>query len=170
MNAPVIPNVVPALERGEQAAFERFIKWNERAFRLCDENYVPVYYEPVWIDVRKLDALLPLASKMHHVGFAGKNGIRGKYTGVDNFVRSAGRKPLNMPSAEIQRACMEHPDQDIVYLFNGRHRFAWMRDHGAQALPVAAPISEASEVARLVGSDARICRVRMSKIPECKHF
>jgi hypothetical protein len=34
-----------------------------------------------------------------------------------------------------------------------------MRDHGAQALPVEAPIGEAREVNRLVGSKARICRV-----------
>ena len=41
-----------------------------------------------------------------------------------------------------------HPDRRIVYIIDGRHRFAWMRHHGADSLRVAAPASEASERAR----------------------
>ena len=47
----------------------------------------------------------------------------------------------------------------VVSIHDGRHRFAWMRDHGAQALPIAAPIGEAREIRKLIGSKARICRV-----------
>jgi hypothetical protein len=142
---------------------ERIIKWDERASKRYGWGYVPV-----WIDVWKLDALLPLASNMGHVRFAGENGIRGKYAGVDQFVRRARRTPIIMPPAQIEHVCKEHPDRDIVYLFNGRHRFAWMRDHGAKALPVAVLESEASQVAELVGTDARVCRVTMLEIPEWK--
>jgi hypothetical protein len=148
------------------AAPERIIKWDERASKL--RILYQGDYVPVWIDVRKLDALLPLASNMVYVRFAGENGILGKYTGVDRFVRRATRTPISIPPAQIERACKEHPDRDIVYLFNGRHRFAWMRDHGAEALPVAVLKSEASRVAELVGTDARVCRVTMLKIPEWK--
>jgi len=143
------------------AASERVIRWNERAFQLSREDYVPV-----WIDVQKLDAMLPFASNMHHVRFAGENGIGGKYTGVDEFVRSHKRKALSVPWVKIERACEKHPDQDIVYIINGRHRFAWMRDHGAQSLPVGALVSEADEIVRLVGTKNRICRVNMQSIPE----
>jgi hypothetical protein len=142
---------------------ERIIKWDERASKHYGWGYVPV-----WIDVWKLDALLPLASNMGHVRFAGENGICGKYAGVDRFVRRATRTSIILPPARIERVCKEHPDRDIVYLFNGRHRFAWMRDHGAEALPVAVLESEASQVAELVGTDARVCRVTMLKIPEWK--
>ena len=147
--------------KNASAVPKRIIKWNERVSRSFDGNRVPV-----WIDVRKLDALLPLASNMTHVGPAGENGIFGKYAGVDEIVRSQEYTALDMPEVEIELACEKHPDQDIVYIINGRHRFAWMRDHGARALPVAVPASEASEVARLIGTEARVCRVSMSKIPE----
>lgn len=140
---------------------ERIIKWDKRPCVTSAQNYVPV-----WIDVRKLDALLPLASNMHHVRFAGENGIFRKYSGVDKFVRSHERTAILMPNAEIERACEAHPDRDIVYIFDGRHRFAWMRDHRAQALPVAVRRGEASEVIQLVGTDARLCRVTMLDIPE----
>jgi hypothetical protein len=49
----------------------------------------------------------------------------------------------------------------FVGISDGRHRFAWLRDHGAKALPVAAPIGDVNEVRRLVGSKARICCVTM---------
>jgi hypothetical protein len=146
----------------------RTIVWDERAFTLCGGNYVRVWYVPVWVDVQKLDAMLPFASNMHHVRFAGENGIRGKYSGVDKFVRSHRRTAVNMPLVEIERACKAHPDRDIAYIFNGRHRFAWMRDHGAQALPVAVARSEQNEIAQLVGTDARVCLVTMHEIPEWK--
>lgn len=154
---------VPArrvLRQIHSAAAERIITWDEEAFELSQETYVPV-----WIDVLKLDAMLSLASNMEHVRFAGENGILHKYTGVDRFIRSHRRTLILMPWAEIQPANEKHPDE-IVYLFNGRHRFAWMRDHDARALPVAARASEASEVARLVGTEDRICRVTMFRIPE----
>jgi hypothetical protein len=152
--------------RDHVAVSERIITWDERASSYSCEWWE---YVAAWIDVRKLDALLPLASNMWHVRFAGENGIAGKYTGVDKFVRShKSTKLFLMPEAKIERACKEHPDRDIIYIFNGRHRFAWMRDHGAEALPVAVLKSEASEIAQLVGTDARVCRVTMLKIPEWK--
>ena len=138
---------------------KRAIAWDERASGAVQGDYVPI-----WIDVRKLDALLPLASNMIHVGCAGENGVHGKYAGFDEFVRS--HKRISMPWVKIERACKEHPDQDIAYISNGRHRFAWMRDHGAQALPVSVLRSEANEVAQLVGTRARECRVTMDHIPE----
>ena len=85
-----------------------------------------------------------------------------------DFVRSQKSKKILMPDARIERACKGHADRDIVYLFNGRHRFAWMRDHGAEALPVAVLKSEANEIAKLVGTNARACRVTMLEIPEWK--
>ena len=146
-------------EEAAPAAPERVIQWYRKSAS-HDPNYVRV-----WIDVRKLDAMLPLASTMIYVGFAGENGIMGKYSGVDEFVRK-GEEKVYMPEVKIEPADKKHPNQKIVYISNGRHRFAWMRDHGARAIPVAALISEAGEVARLVGTKDRICRVKMHKIIE----
>ena len=163
-SAPFVP--VQHVRRPVLAAdLERVIRWNERPFyRRCwreREDYVPV-----WIDVQKLDAMLGLASNTVHVRFAGEDGILGKYNGVDRFVRPRRRTAIEMSRVEIEPACEAHPDRRIVYIIDGRHRFAWMRDHGAEALPVAAPASEASEIAQLVGTEDRFCRVTMFRIPE----
>lgn len=107
--------------------------------------------------------MLPLRPS-EYVGFAGENGIRGKYTGVDDFVRSD-KGALYMPKAGIYSP-EGNTGQKIVYILDGRHRFAWMRDHGARALPVRTPADEAHEIAELVGTKLRVCRVRMWHIPE----
>jgi hypothetical protein len=150
-------------ERGVLQAFpadapERIITWDE----LLE---VRANHAAVWVDVWKLDAMLPRASNMRHVRFAGENGIGGKYAGVDAFLRRRPKEPVMMPEVRIEPAneCHRAP---IVFINNGRHRFAWMRDHGATALPVAALTSEATEVAQLVGTENRICRVTMCKIRE----
>ena len=68
-----------------------------------------------------------------------------------------------MPQVGFHRASDNHR---TVYVQDGRHRFAWMRDHGAEALPVAVLADEARDVAKLVGTKNRICRVNMFYIPE----
>jgi hypothetical protein len=123
-------------------------------------------YVRVWIDVTKLDAMLRLVPS-DYVGFAGENGILGKYTGVDDFVRS-GKEALYMPKAGVRSHAGSAGDK-IAYILDGRHRFAWMRDHGAQAIPVSAPADEALEIAKLVRTKFRVCRVTMRHIPEWRY-
>jgi hypothetical protein len=135
---------------------ERIAPWKN-----VSRFYGPGYYKRVWIDVLKLDAMLQIQD--NYVGFAGENGIHDRYSGVDEFVWSG--KPLSMPQVRIHRGHEKGPDER-VYFWDGRHRFAWMRDHGALALPVAALADEAVEIARLVGTKTRICRVTMEYIPE----
>jgi len=80
----------------------------------------------------------------------------GKYEGVGQFLTS--------PEARLSMIDVRMRDRDgrrFVGISDGHHRFAWMRDHGALAIPVIIPISQAREIKRLVGSKARICRVRM---------
>ena len=136
---------------------ERIIKWKK--------NWRGPEFTRVWVDVQKLDAMLsgPFGP-FDHVLYAGKNGILGKYAGVDEFVAS-GKDALDMPEVGICSAHNGHVDHKIAYFRDGRHRFAWMRDHGALALPVAVRIDEARKVAELVGTNARVCRVTMSYIP-----
>jgi hypothetical protein len=110
-------------------------------------------YQRVWVDVGKLEANFQLDIG-RYVGLFGLNGIDGRYEGVEQFVAS-GKARLEMLTVELDTNDARH----FVSIYDGRHRFAWMRDHGAQALPVEAPIGEACEVSRLVGSKARICRV-----------
>jgi len=110
-------------------------------------------YQRVWVDVGKLEANFQLDTG-RYVGLFGLDGIDGKYEGVEQFLAS-GEGRLYMPTV-----CVRTKDAHrFISLYDGRHRFAWLRDHGAQALPVEAPIGEAREVTRLVGSKARLCRV-----------
>lgn len=110
-------------------------------------------HQRVWVDVGKLEANFQLDIG-RYVGFFGLDGIEGKYEGVEQFLAS-GERRLYMPTVYV---CTNDAHRFVCF-YDGRHRFAWMRDHGAQALPVEAPIGEAREVNRLVGSKARICRV-----------
>jgi hypothetical protein len=93
--ASIITTASPILKRRTQAAPERIITWKEKA-AWHDPKYVPV-----WIDVLKLDGMLPLGP-LRHVGFAGEQGINGKYAGVDKFVRRC--KALYMAEVGIEPA------------------------------------------------------------------
>jgi hypothetical protein len=132
--------------------------WNEREGRSDVRECVRV-----WINISKLDAMLAVRPS-EYVGFAGENGIIGKYAGVDDFVRSK-NEALYMPTAGIHSP-EGGAGHRIVYILDGRHRFAWMRDHDAEALPVSAPTEEAQEITKLVGTKLRVCRVMMWNIPE----
>ncbi len=137
--------------------YKRRREWNEREGR-----YVVREYVRVWIDVSELDAMQRF-KQSDYVGFAGQDGIAGKYTGVDEFVRSQ-KDALLMPRVRIHS-----PGHEVVEIVDGRHRFAWVRDHGAQALPVLAPADEAREIEKLVGTKLRACRVTMWHIPEWRY-
>jgi hypothetical protein len=41
---------------------------------------------------------------------------------------------------------------------DGRHRFAWVRDHGAAAIPVTTGPDGAAQLAALFGTHLRECR------------
>ena len=55
--------------------------------------------------------MLPLGP-LSYVKFASEGGIRGKYEGVDEFVRRC--DPLYMAEVVIEPAKEKHPDQNIV--------------------------------------------------------
>lgn len=43
---------------------------------------------------------------------------------------------------------------------NGRHRFAWMRDHDVEALPIAYEPNEADDLWQRFGTELRVSRLR----------
>ena len=52
-------------------------------------------------------------------------------------------------------------DPDPIGFTDGRHRFAWMRDHGARAMPVTIDKSDVTAARKMIGSRSRLCRVRI---------
>lgn len=85
--------------------------------------------EPViWTEVDLLDRAWRNAADYVGPGGVGSDQA-GKYEFVGNFLRQyAGQLPLYVPTVSIDNGEVEFTD--------GRHRFAWLRDHGLQALPV----------------------------------
>jgi hypothetical protein len=104
----------------------------------------------VWIDVAKLDAVLQLESYLE---------FDQKYARVGEFMASG--KTVYMPRVYIRKVNNRGATSKIIDIHDGRHRFLWMRNHGAQAIPVAVKYEEAREIVRLVGTKVRICRVWM---------
>jgi hypothetical protein len=54
-----------------------------------------------------------------------------------------------------------------VVFENGRHRTAWVRDHGATALPVLVDASDADVIESELGTSDRVCRV-IVRLPESR--
>jgi hypothetical protein len=62
-------------------------------------------------------------------------------------------EPVWMPHLRLD-------DEGHLAFTDGRHRFAWMRDHSATALPVSTDPEQADEIARRFGTRSRTTKVR----------
>lgn len=89
----------------------------------------------VMIDVAKLEASFAKDANFY-VGPQGEGGIKGRYERFAKWME--GGQVVEMPEV-----CM---NGDEISFINGRHRFAWMRDHGVKMMPVAVPADCAAEV------------------------
>ncbi len=77
-------------------------------------------------------------------------GQRSRYDAVGRHFLSG--HPMYMAYISLDEA--EH-----VRFTDGRHRFAWVRDHGATALPVATAPDRAERMRTLFGAEDEICQV-----------
>jgi hypothetical protein len=79
----------------------------------------------VWIEPSKLDVVWRVSP-----GWVGPGGVPGGQD--DRYARAGiwfcGGRPTNMIQIWMSRDSVEFTD--------GRHRFAWLRDHGVAAIPV----------------------------------
>lgn len=100
----------------------------------------------VMIDVAKLDASFA-KDREFYIGPQGEGGISGRYERFGNWLK--GGEAVGMPEV-----CLN--DKGEVAFINGRHRFAWMRDHGVKKLPVAVPAGDAKEVQAKFGIATRM--------------
>ena len=80
---------------------------------------------PVWVSVVKLEHEWQRSTN-EYIGAGGNNGMPGKYENFAKWIMSA--RPVEMPEVCIV--------DGFVRFNNGRHRFAWLRDHGMAALQV----------------------------------
>jgi hypothetical protein len=107
----------------------------------------------VWVSVAKLDASWQRDTP-HYVGPGCENSSSGsvqKYDKFGEFLRS--NRDVWMPQVNLN-------NEGYAAFKDGRHRFAWLRDHGVNALPIATDPAEAKEIDRLFGTAERRSRVR----------
>jgi len=103
----------------------------------------------VWVSVRKLEE--SFAAGDQYVGPGGGGcGQRSRYANIGRHFMSGFE--MRMPDISLST------DHQIRFS-DGRHRFAWVRDHGAAALPVNIGVADAGQLSRLFGTDLRECSV-----------
>lgn len=120
------------------------VLWEIQPFGDGWENLEP---EPVvWLNIAKVEASFARASE-HYVGNGGSGaGQPSRYVNIGHHFRSG--RPMWMPHLGL--------DKDLLISFtDGRHRFAWLRDHGATAIPVTTSLEEEQELLRRFGSALR---------------
>jgi hypothetical protein len=104
----------------------------------------------VWLAVPLVEASFAL-DRSHYVGPYGAGaGQRGRYENIGRHFLSG--RPIWMPHLGLS------PEGTIEFT-DGRHRFAWIRDHGAVALPVTADPDGAAALVERYGTHLRECRV-----------
>lgn len=105
----------------------------------------------VWINVLKLD----LAWKNDIAFYIGKRGhgkTKHKYDAFANWITMAieNKLPIKSPHINCQNA-----NNGKVEFTNGRHRFAWLRDHGVKSLPVTTDPTEAIDIQKRFGTRSK---------------
>ena len=103
----------------------------------------------IWVDVQKLNRAWAL-DRLYFGSVRDKKhkGTRAKYYRFPWWLQ--GFQGL---------VCMPHvamTGQEISFT-DGRHRFAWLRDHGVVALPVSTSPNQSFVLARRFGTKARVC-------------
>ena len=91
----------------------------------------------VWVDIQKLNAAWPRDHLYIEKGGRGKSHQPKRYRRFGKWVM--GGDAVEMPAIAVSL------DGEVTFT-DGRHRFAWLRDHGAKALPVAVDPKDAALV------------------------
>lgn len=108
-------------------------------------------YDIVWIDPRKFDPMYREETDFY-VGSGGTGGIRTRYPDFGKWLEQG--FVVEMPEVWIGKRFVDYGDYRVGFT-NGRHRYAWMRDHGATAIPFQVPSECADEMRKRFGTSER---------------
>jgi hypothetical protein len=106
----------------------------------------------VWISVVKLDA-----SWRHDAPYYVGENASGLGNGVPSRYEKFGKWIV-----EGHKIWMPHiglADEGYIVFSDGRHRFAWLRDHGVRAMPVTVSEEIEAQVRRRFGTKSRSSRL-----------
>jgi hypothetical protein len=121
------------------------IKWGKQ-FRVRDDRII-------WIAVPKFDECWRLSESGNHYLLCGQ-GRPAACRRIEDSVKSGLVRP--MPHIGF------YPDLKRISFTDGRHRFAWVRDHGGRAMPMTINKSQVLLARKLFGSRSRSCEVSHS--------
>jgi hypothetical protein len=109
------------------------------------ENADSDEYVTIVVSVAKVDAVLALDKDMY-VGPGGENGIEGRYQNVkDQLSKSRdGGEPFEQPRGGLTT-------DGVITIEDGRHRWAVLRDEGADGVPISVPRDQVDQIRRLYG-------------------
>jgi len=100
----------------------------------------------IWIDVTKLDEAWRL-DRGFYIGAGGSGAaIDNRYEGFGRWLASSSCR-IELPVVAIEDKAVSFSD--------GRHRFAWLRDHGVRAIPVQVLAEQAREFEVRFGATER---------------
>lgn len=100
----------------------------------------------IWIDVLKLDEAWRL-DEGFYIGAGGSGpAIDNRYEGFGRWLASSSCR-IELPMVAIE--------DKVVSFSDGRHRFAWLRDHGVRAIPVQVSAEQAGEFEIRFGATER---------------
>lgn len=91
----------------------------------------------VWLDVAKVDASYGQDKRFYVSGPESPNAIEGRYERFGEWLK----RGIAVKPPEIHLT-----PWDRIGFTNGRHRFAWMKNHGETRMPFIVPKDEAEEI------------------------
>ena len=121
-------------------------------------EFVQGFVEPVvWVASREFDLLWQKSDD--YIGVAGAGSPYGdyRYKNVGIFIRKHRR--LWYPVVSLEDGVLAFTD--------GRHRTAWLRDHGAETIAVACSEEDALVLEQLCGTDRRQTFFRLPWFAAC---
>lgn len=106
----------------------------------------------VWLDVKKIEGAFQQNAEQY-VGKEGAGvGQRSRYDHVGRFIVSG--RSVFMPHITIVKS-------KTVWFTDGRHRFAWIRDHGARAFPATTSTESVGGLESKFGAAVTECEVNL---------
>ncbi len=110
------------------------------------EPFGPTGEVKVWLDVEKADEAWK-SDFSFYIGSGGAgNAIGDRYEKVGKHLSIA--RKLWMPFVTTENGVLTFGD--------GRHRFSWLRDHGAKAIAAMVPPDQANAIRRTLGTSLRL--------------
>lgn len=113
--------------------------------RWCHHPRDPSKDTPIWVNLKKIDFYWK--PDPNYIGPGGTGAaIEGRYLRFGEWVKKL---------EEIHYISLNYSERGYIEFSDGRHRTAWLRDHGVIAIPILTDIESKQWLLEHCGSDLR---------------